>query len=134
VGFMLYYGKAPTIDWLWMLPLLLLLQSTMMFGLGLAIATSNLFFRDLERLVGLLTQLLFYLTPIIYPLDGLPKEYLWITYANPFAGLVVCWQGLLYTGTVPPVYLGVALTWMAGLLALGLLVYRKNVWRFAESV
>lgn len=134
MGFMWYYGKSPTIQWLWMLPLLLALQSVMMFGLGLAIATSNLFFRDLERLVGLLTQLLFYVTPIIYAVDTLPSEYLWVTYANPFAGLVLCWQGLFYTGTVSPVYLGVALTWTAGLLALGLMVYRKNVWRFAESV
>lgn len=134
MGFMWYYGKSPTIEWLWMLPLLLVVQSVMMFGLGLAIATSNLFFRDLERLVGLLTQLLFYLTPIIYTIDTLPSEYQWIIYANPFAGLVLSWQGLLYAGTVSPVYLGLALTWTAGLSALGLLVYRKNVWRFAESV
>ncbi len=134
VGFMLYYGKHPTLDWLWMVPLLLAIQSFMMFGVGLAIATSNLFFRDLERLVQLLTQLLFYLTPIIYPLDSLPPEYRWITFANPFASMVLCWQGLLYTGATSPLYLGLALTWAAGLVALGLLVYRKNVGRFAELV
>jgi lipopolysaccharide transport system permease protein len=134
LGFMIYYGKSPEIEWLWMLPLLLVVHSAMMFGLGLTIATCNLFFRDLERLVGLLTQLLFYLTPIIYTLDSLPSEYRWLTFANPFAGIVLCWQGLLYSGAVSPVYLGVALTWTAGLLALGALVYRKNVGRFAESV
>jgi len=134
VGFMFYYDRWPTIEWLWMLPLLLALQSAMMFGLGLVIATCNLFLRDLERLVTLLTQLLFYLTPIIYPISSLPEGYQWLLYANPFASLVLSWQGLLYHGAVSPDFLGVAITWTAGLLALGMLVYRKNVWRFAEIV
>ena len=134
VGFMLYYGKAPALDWLWDVPALLIVQVLMMFGVGLAIATSNLFFRDLERLVSLLAQLLFYLTPIIYPIDMVPSEYRWIFYANPFAPVVICWQGLFYDGHVPPLYLGAALLWSCGLLALGLAIYRRKVWRFAEIV
>jgi len=120
VGFMLYYGKYPQIDWLWYVPLLLVLQAIMMFGVGLAIATCNLFFRDLERLTSLVVQLLFYLTPIVYPVDMVPPEYGWVFYANPFAALVICWQGLFYVGQVSPVYLGVALTWSLGLVAIGL--------------
>jgi lipopolysaccharide transport system permease protein len=134
VAFMLYYGKLPELSWLWLLPALLLLQAGMMVGVALAIATSNLFFRDLERLLGLVTQLLFYLTPIVYPIDMVPAEYRWLLFANPFASLVLCWQGLFYAGQVPAVYLGVALTWSLGLLALGFLVYAKKVWRFAEIV
>jgi lipopolysaccharide transport system permease protein len=134
LGFMLYYGRLPQISWCWELPALIAVQSIMTLGLGLVIATCNLFFRDLERLVGLLTQLLFYLTPIIYTVDKVDAEYVWIFYANPFASIVLCWQGLFYYGTVPAVYFGVALTWALGWLALGLLVYSRSVWRFAEIV
>ena len=134
IGFMLYYERTPGLNWLWAVPTLLLVQALMMFGLGLAIATSNLFFRDLERLVGIAIQMLFYLTPIVYPIDRIPPDYTWIFYANPFAALVICWQQLFYAGHVPAVYLGVAMTWTCGLLAIGLLVYCKKVWRFAEIV
>lgn len=134
VAFMLYYGKFPGLDWLWAVPVLLVLQAMTMMGVGLAIGTSNLFFRDLERLVTLVTQLLFYLTPIIYPIDAVPPDYSWIFYANPFAAIVICWQGLFYAGQVPAVYLGVALAWSLVLLALGAFVYRAKVWRFAEIV
>jgi lipopolysaccharide transport system permease protein len=134
VGFMLYYGRTPTIDWVWMLPALVLVQLIMTLGLGLVIATTNLFFRDLERLVSLFTLALFYLTPVWYPADKVPHEYVWVFYANPFASLILCWQGLFYEGAVPAEYFGVALTWGLGWLAVGVLVYNKNVWRFAEIV
>jgi homopolymeric O-antigen transport system permease protein len=134
IAFMLYYGKLPGLNWLWSVPALLVVQVLMMFGVGLAIATSNLFFRDLERLVSLVMQILFYLTPIIYPIDMVPSEYGWIFYANPFASIVICWRGLFYNAHVPPLYLGVAFLWSCALAALGLLIYRRKVWRFAEIV
>ncbi len=134
IGFMLYYGLAPRIDWLWMLPALLLVQLAMTFGLGLLVATSNLYFRDLERVVALIIQLLFYVTPIVYPADKVPVEYEWIFYVDPFASIVLCWHGLFYHAAVPLLYLGVAACWAAVWVALGIAVYSKNVWRFAEIV
>jgi homopolymeric O-antigen transport system permease protein len=134
VGFMLYFGKTPRLDWLWTVPLLLVLQVLMMFGVGLAIGTCNLFFRDLERMVSLVVQLLFYLTPIVYPLDLVPRQYAWVLYANPFASIVICWQGMFYGGGVPIEQLGVATLWAWGLLAVGLAIYSRKVWRFAEIV
>ncbi len=134
LGFMLYYGRTPQLSWLWMLPLLLAIQLVMMIGVGLTIATCNLFFRDLERLVSLATQLLFYLTPIVYAAEMVPPEYAWIQYANPFAALIMCWQGLLYSGHVSPWYLGVASAWAAMWATAGLAIYGRKVWRFAEIV
>jgi lipopolysaccharide transport system permease protein len=134
VALMLYYGRPPHPDFLWAVPALVLVQLVMTFGMALVIATSNLFFRDLERLVTLLTHVLFYLTPIWYPAEKMPPEYTWIFYANPFASIVLCWQGVFYSGAFPMNYFGVALTWALGWLAFGLLVYSKNVRRFAEIV
>ncbi len=134
VGFMLYYGKSPTWSWLWAVPLLLVLQIVMMTGVGLVIGTLNLFFRDLERLVSLVVQLLFYLTPIVYTADMIPPGYTWILYANPFGSLVVCWQELFYAGALTSQFLGVVAAWSAGFAILGGCVYGSKVWRFAEIV
>lgn len=134
VGFMLYYGRAPRVDWLWMLPMLVLVQLAMTFGLALLIATCNLFFRDLERLVTLAMHLLFYVTPVVYPAERMPAEYSWVLIANPFAPIVMCWHGLFYGDRVPVAQLGLAACWALACVALGWTVYAKNVWRFAEIV
>jgi lipopolysaccharide transport system permease protein len=134
VGFMLYYQTAPQLEWVWMLPALVLVQLALTFGLGLLVATSNLFFRDLERLMGLAMHLLFYATPIIYPVERVPPEYAWALYLNPFASMVMCWQGMFYHGAVPLAHLGWATCWAAALAACGLAVYRGQVGRFAEIV
>ena len=134
VGFMVYYGKMPHWSWVWAVPLLLAIQVLMMTGVGLAVATSNLFFRDLERLTSLAVQMLFYLTPIIYTSDMIPPDYRWILYANPFANLILCWQGVFYGGGVDPMHLAAATAWAIALAGVGYAIYAKKVWRFAEIV
>ncbi len=134
LGFMWYYGKYPTWSWLWAVPLLLVVQLLMMTGVGLMIATGNLFFRDLERLTSLVVQMLFYMTPIVYAADMIPASYHWILYANPFANLILCWQGVFYSGTIDITHLAAAAGWSVLLAALGFTIYSKKVWRFAEIV
>lgn len=134
MAFMAYYHRYPTWDWLLWLPLLITVQLIMTFGLALLIATVNLFFRDLERLSTIFMHLLFYVTPVIYPYQKLPSNYRWILFADPFAPLVLCWQGLFYHGTVPVEFACVALVWAIACCALGYQVYRSLVWRFAEIV
>jgi lipopolysaccharide transport system permease protein len=134
VGFMLYYGRYPQLDWLLWLPLLIAIQFVMTFGLALLIATVNLFFRDLERLSTIIMHLLFYVTPVIYPYEKLPDNFRWVLYANPFAPLVLCWQGLFYRGAVPWEFAAIAALWAAVCCAFGYRVYQALVWRFAEIV
>jgi len=134
LGVMLYYHKFPQLNWLWMVPALVVVQVALAFGVALLIATCNLFFRDLERLMTLGMQVLFYLTPICYPITRMPPRLTWLFYANPFGPIVICWQGLFFEGQVPLNYLAMATLWSVTAMAAGWLVYSKNVWRFAEIV
>jgi lipopolysaccharide transport system permease protein len=134
LAFMLYYRQPITLDWLWALPAVMLIQFVMLLGLALLVATSNLFFRDLERLTTVVMHLAFYLTPVLYQADRLPPEYRWLTWANPFAGLAMSWQGLFYDGSVAVEPVLVAAAWALVWLALGCWVYQRTVWRFAEIV
>jgi lipopolysaccharide transport system permease protein len=136
--FMLWYGRSPSLSWLWQVPLILLIQTVMAIGLALTVATCNVFFRDLERLTTIAMHLLFYATPILYPvqrLAELPKgarfALLWL---NPFTPLIQCWHGVFYDGVVEPQYIVGAAVWAALSLCVGVPVYRAMVWRFAEIV
>jgi lipopolysaccharide transport system permease protein len=55
----------------WMLPVLVvtLLQAAFVVGIALALSVWSVYFRDLEYLVGILLQIWFYATPIVYPLS-----------------------------------------------------------------
>lgn len=55
----------------WIVPLLLVIAIQVAFVLGLALTLSvwNVYFRDLEYLVGIALQFWFYATPIVYPLS-----------------------------------------------------------------
>jgi len=132
--FMLLVGKHPSWSWIWQLPVLVLVQLAMTFGLALVVATTNLFFRDLERLVGIFMLMWFFLTPIVYPATLIPPERQWVLRVNPVTPLVDCWRAVLVEGRLP---LGpLAASMLVGLCftALGTLAYRRAQWRFAEIV
>jgi lipopolysaccharide transport system permease protein len=60
-------GTYPSIHWALGIPLLLLLQATVILGISILLASLNIFFRDLEHLTAILTNLIFYMTPVFYP-------------------------------------------------------------------
>jgi len=51
------------------LPVLILLQGVFTYGLGLLLATITAHFRDMPQIIGIVLQLWFWLTPIVYARD-----------------------------------------------------------------
>lgn len=134
VSFMLAYGFSPSWSWLIGIPLLIVPQFLMAYGLALAIACLNLFFRDLERLTVLLLAFLFFLTPIFYSESMMPGKYRALLYINPVAPLILSWRRLFLSGSLE--WPAIAIVYMYAILALalGLLIYLKLSWKFAEVV
>jgi lipopolysaccharide transport system permease protein len=135
LGFMLYLHRWPSVSILWQLPILLLINLMMSLGLALIVATLNLFFRDLERLLGILMMIWFYLTPVVYEAQRVPDKYKYIMKLNFVADMFSCWQNLFYYGK--PIEVVTLLTvafYALVVLALGIVVYRNFRWQFAEVV
>jgi len=132
VLFMLIYHKSPSFSWLYGLPLLLGIQFLMTYGISLMISSINLFFRDLERLTGIFTTLLFYFTPVIYPETMIPEKYKHLINLNPLALLMMSWRNLFLKGVLEPAFLIIAFAYSLAALLLGYQVYRKLSWKFAE--
>jgi lipopolysaccharide transport system permease protein len=131
---MFHYGAMPSVSWLWWLPLLLLAQFLLTFGLATMVATANLFFRDLERLTSVFTLLWFYMTPITYSPSMIPHRLQYVIYVNPMATMILCWRDMFLNGHVPLSLLASALASSAVMFGLGWLVYEWKKWRFAEVV
>ncbi len=119
--------------WIAGIPLLLVLQSLLILGGVMIISTINAILRDMRHLVEVGLVLLFYLTPIIYPLSMVPRGGQWVVLVNPLAPIVISWRDLLLDGVLSP-YCVLAAGYAVLSLALGFFVYRRFSWRLPELV
>jgi lipopolysaccharide transport system permease protein len=132
IFFLFLYGKTPGLNWLYGIPVLLVIQFLVTYGLTLIIASTNLFFRDIERLTTIALMLLFYCTPVIYPESMVPENFRFLLNFNPLAHMMVNWRNLFLYGKVDPVSIGISLGYAIIVYSIGHFAYKKLFWRFAE--
>ena len=132
VLFMLIYNITPGWIWLAGIPLLLIIQFIFIYGIALAISSLNLFFRDLERLTGIFITLAFYFTPIIYPETMIPAKYVKLVNLNPLTPLMVSWRNLFLHNQLDFMQLTISAAYALLFLTIGLIIYKKLSWKFAE--
>jgi lipopolysaccharide transport system permease protein len=128
------FGRSPSLTWLYGIPVMLLLHGLTVYGIGLVLSSINLFFRDLERLTSIVLNLLFYFTPILYPLDQIPPKFVKFIWLNPAAPLIVNWRDLFLNGQVNHTYLLISALYALLFLGIGQLIYNKLSWKFAEVI
>lgn len=133
------------VHFLWVFPLLLI-QAALTLGLVLMLATLHMYYEDIRFILGSVTQLLFFLCPIVYTVDqvvGSPRlSEFWQQFyllANPLTPLFIGYRtALLHGGDWPLAnyytYLGVSALWALGALLVGCLVWRRHQWHFPELV
>ena len=138
---------AFVIPWL---PLVLLFSAMLtLFSLGLSLLLSvaNVYFRDMQHLLGVLLQLWFFMTPIVYPISyveaqelrlaerGLDIPLVFLFRLNPMARFVEVFRNLLYDSRWPT--LGDSLFCLsvtAVALVTGYLVFKHFEPRLAEEL
>jgi lipopolysaccharide transport system permease protein len=125
---------TPSWAWLWGMPVLLVLQGAIIYGMALAIASCNVFFRDIERLLVLVLTVLFYMTPVIYEPQMVPPLLQPLLDLNPFAPLIVGWRTLLLAGTLDFHAVRTAALIAIAAVVVGHLVFRRLQWKFAEAL
>jgi lipopolysaccharide transport system permease protein len=84
---LLYEGFLPTWRFL-MLPVILFPVVTYTFSLGMLLAALNVRYRDVRYVLPFVTQLLFFVTPIIFPLNMVPAKQRWLIMLNPLTGAI----------------------------------------------
>lgn len=111
----------------------LLMLGLFAFGLGLLLASIQVFIRDLGHALGPILTFWFFATPILYSPALVPSQYQpWLDW-NPMHACVSALRGLLLTGDWEP---GRADLWFAVCtalaLVLGMLVFRRLSPRFED--
>ena len=119
------FGHFPTIEILW-LPFLLLSTVAFSVGVGLTLGVINVFIRDLTHVVPIVLQLVFWATPIVYPIAIIPDRFQYLLVFNPLIPLVNAYQQLLLNGIAPNLQqLGVIMMLSCLLLGFGFFIFRR---------
>jgi lipopolysaccharide transport system permease protein len=119
---------------LWLLPLLWIPQLLLTIGLGYLTAALTVFLRDVPQTVGVILNLWFYMTPVVYPFTAIPQPFRdWVFWLNPLAGVVELYRDLALVGEVKHweqwgLLWGIAIV----MFAIGLTVYRRLRPAFAD--
>ncbi len=119
--FLFLTGQFPGWVVLTAIPVVLVLVC-LALGLGILCGTINVFYRDVEQLLGVVLQFWFWLTPVVYVSRALPDSIAGWMWINPMWGIVNALQGIFLDARVPDWR---TLLWPAGLaLALSVLAAR----------
>ena len=99
-AFILASGIEPR--WTW-LAMPLLIAALLVLTAGTAVLLSALFvrFRDVSQIWGVLTLVIFYASPILYPVEKLPSGLRFLLFVNPLAPLIDAARRLLIDPGAP---------------------------------
>jgi ABC-2 type transport system permease protein len=127
-------GIAPTWSWLWF-PLLVVELYAFTLGVSLILSALYVPFRDMGNIWGVLSQALFYASPIIYPITlvaSLNPDWIEPIMASPISQMIYQSQSVLIGGVDPITELLpgwtilVPYATVVATLAMGLLLYRHR--------
>jgi ABC-2 type transport system permease protein len=103
-----------------LLPLALVLEFMICIGLALLVSSLNTVLRDVQRGIGIVLRMMFYLVPVLYPLYKLPVKYRAIEAINPLTGVLeiqrAVWFPAYWTGWQPVInsVIGACIVLIAG--------------------
>jgi ABC-type polysaccharide/polyol phosphate export permease len=112
---------------------LLSLQIVLTSGLSLLVASLSVYLRDIIQILSIVFQVLFYVSPILYPITSVPKGFKTVIFLNPFTALIEAYHDVILYGRYPELssllYL-LALT--IGSAYIGIYMFRKLKSGFAD--
>lgn len=130
---LLYYRVTPS--WtIVFLPLLVGLTLIATLSLGIMLAALTVFYRDVRHIVPFLTQILMFVTPVIYPLSALPAKYHGFLALNPMFGIVVAYRAAIFGGDWHWPLIAISTMSAIVSLVIAIFYFRRTERRFADFV
>ncbi len=130
VFIIIFYDYFPSIHWLGIIPAALC-SIFLALGLGLTLGILNVFSRDVGQVMMVVTNLWFWMTPIVYAKTMISGVALSILQVNPMTPVVTAYQDAIVYGRWPDFS---SLAYPA-LLATGLMVFASIVfWRASPEL
>ena len=129
----IYKLVPPTQFFLVALPALLM-AALAAFGAGTFFAALNVKYRDIRAALPFLTQIVFFMTPVIYPVSLVPERFQDYVYLNPIAGALNLVRGGLYNEPINWTGLGVSGLIIAVAIVIGIWYFKRVEKAFVDII
>lgn len=100
IVFLLVYRVQLTPYFLFV-PLIYLIQVLLVLGVSYILSAINVFFRDVENVIGVFLTVWMYVTPVLYPQELIPERYVPFFNLNPMMPIVNAYRNVMLYGTAP---------------------------------
>ncbi|MFX3632174.1 MAG: ABC transporter permease [Candidatus Pristimantibacillus sp.] len=117
------------------IPLILIVHIIFTLALTLLISGFNVYFRDLEHIMGVIVMAWFYLTPIVFTSSMIPQEIAFIFDYNPLKVIIDSFHNVFFYNQYPDfVGLSIVAVFSIVLLSFSFYVFGKLSRNFAEEI
>ena len=135
IAVLIFSGKGLSFQALLYLPVIMAIEFLLCLGITLIVSGLDIYFRDLEYLMGIFAMAWQFMTPIMYGIEQVPEQYRTLFYLNPMTPVIVAYRDILYEKRPPEMgTLGAAAVEGLLLCFLGFFVFSKLKRRFAEAM
>lgn len=86
---------------LYLIPFIYLSVGLLTLGISWILSSLGVFLRDLNYLIGIIVQVLFFMTPIFYPVTSVPEEFQFVMQLNPLTGVIENARNIILFGEMP---------------------------------
>jgi lipopolysaccharide transport system permease protein len=116
-------------------PVIHVLYFWLILGIGLFLSSLFVYFRDLNQVWEVLVNILFFMSPIIYPLSIVPESLMTYYLLNPVTALVIIYRDVMIGGSLPSLdNLIVVIGLGAVIFLVGVFTFNRLQRRFAEVI
>lgn len=88
IALMWFYGLTPSLAGVLLFPLLVTITVFSSLGIGLFCGSLNVKYRDVRYMLPFFIQLVFFVTPVIYPVSIIGERFGWVSGLNPMSGVI----------------------------------------------
>ena len=128
------FGLGVNIYWLW-LPLVWALEIVFVCGLALLTSAINVYIRDMRYVVESVIMVMFWLVPIFYSFENIPKRFAFIYELNPVAALIFALRAILLHASQPHTSTVLKLMLVSfAVFAIGWFAFRRMKGSFYEHI
>ena len=99
IGFVIFGGLGIS-KYIIFYPIVLIAQYLLLIAISLIVSSISIYIRDLQHLIGVALQLLFYAAPIVYAPESIPEQFKWILYCNPMTYIINGYRSIFYNQTM----------------------------------
>lgn len=117
----------PTLTWTaLLLPITIIPLAIFSIGISFLISAFGVYLRDINHLANIITQILFFITPIFYPIELVPERFRWIIQINPLTYFIEETRKLFIYGEMPDLKI------CSILLVISLIVFQIGFFCFSK--